>query len=145
MKFLHAVIFLAIGCGLPVTAETMLSPEQFARDATGKTIYFRDTNLQFSAEQYFADQRVTLLHLGGNCMQGRWEERDEQMCFLYDEDPGRWHCWHYIERADGKRLHRFVGAPDEPLFELMIIKEDRAPLNCPGPAIGVSYPQERHQ
>ncbi len=140
MKPALAILLVAMLSGLPVSGETLLSPEQFEQDATGKTLYFQDTNLQYSAEQYHPNRRVTLLHLGGSCMHGRWEARDDQMCFFYDEDPGRWHCWHYIERDNGERLHRFVGEPEEPVFELKIVTENRTPIDCPGPAIGVSFP-----
>lgn len=128
-----------LATSLPSLAETQLTPEQFERDAAGKTLYFRDSNLDYSAEQYFPDRRVVLLHMGGQCMHGRWEPVGDQMCFLYEEDPGRWHCWHYIETPTGERLHRFVDEADEAPFELTIIKENAEPLQCPGPAIGVSF------
>jgi len=123
----------------PLAAETRLTPEQFERDSAGKTIYFRDTDRQFSAEQYLPDRRVVLLHLGGTCMHGFWRPEGDQMCFIYDVDPGRWHCWHYIQTPAQERLHRFVDETGPTDFELTIIKEDTKPLDCPAPPLGVSF------
>ena len=133
----RAALWIFLLCA-PATAETLLSPSQFEQDAAGKTLYFRDTNGDFSAEQYRPDRRVTLLHETGSCMTGRWEPRGDEICFVYVEDPDRWHCWHYIEATDGGRLHRLTNEASA-VYELFIVGEDTSPLECPGPGVGVSY------
>lgn len=116
-----------------------MSPQDFEAVATGKTIYFSDNDQNLSAEQYLSNRRVILLHDGGTCMHGHWQPEGDKMCFYYEQDPDRAHCWHYIAGPGDLRKHRFVDETGPTDYELTIQGESTEPLKCPAPALGVSY------
>lgn len=134
------LIFAALGLSLALTApaaqaEDIMTPEEFDAFASGTTVYFNRHGAPYGAEQYRADRQVIWTFLDGNCQRGVWYAAGDEICFLYDNQSGA-QCWHFLDDGSEKRA-RLVG--DAPEDDLVVVGQDNALLDCPGPDVGVSY------
>lgn len=120
-------------------AQQQISAGQFETEVAGKTVYTRSDDAVVAGEHHFRDRRVTLLFESGECLSGRWEPRGDQICYVYHEDPGRWHCWTYHDAGSGARMFR-LASDDPDATRLDVTKTDTTPLHCEAEALGVSYP-----
>lgn len=143
----HCVLLIT-GClliGLPVSAqqekqtpqlaESTMSAAAFEAFTKGSTLYFNRYGAPYGAEQYKDDRRVIWTFLDGRCERGAWYSEGDTICFAY-ETQSEAQCWNFLEIGGEKRA-RVVG--DDPGNDLLVVGQDKADLDCPGPGVGVSY------
>ena len=112
--------------------QTPMSAEEFEAYVTGRTLTFGTDGVPYGTEEFREDRRTTWAFMGEECREGVWFERDDYICFAYEDDP-QTHCWQFFEGEHGLRA-RFRGDP--PGSELYEIEQSDRPLICPGPQIG---------
>lgn len=118
--------------GLTQAQET-LDGEAFEALTAGKTFYFSSGGAPYGGEQYLADRRVRWSFLDGQCLEGRWWQEGELICFVYDDNPEH-HCWTFRMDAGGLRAQFEGGTDGRVLYEL---RQSEKPLHCLGPEVGV--------
>jgi hypothetical protein len=126
-----ACLFLMAGQAL---ADTPLDGAAFGALTTGKTIVFDVDGAPYGAEEYLPDNRVRWSFLDGNCLEGRWFQKGEAICFVYEDQPDE-HCWLFYEEASGALSARLAELGAESRYYGML--EQREPLYCKGPLVGV--------
>ncbi|MEM9434757.1 MAG: hypothetical protein AAGA12_12615 [Pseudomonadota bacterium] len=119
----------------PLQAETIMSAEEFDAYSSGSTVYFNRRGVAYGAEQYLRNRRVIWTFLDGQCQRGVWFAEGDGICFLYDGQAAA-QCWHFLETGTGKAA-RVIG--DDPADDLIVAGQDKQPLSCPGPGVGVSF------
>jgi len=123
---------LAWAAALPSAAQSPLSGAEFEAYATGKTLVFYSGGQPYGAEQYFENRRVRWAFTEDVCMEGRWYEQDDQICFIYENEDGP-QCWWFYR--SGARLRAvFAGESGQELYEAAASEE---PLGCMAPGLGV--------
>lgn len=100
----------------------------------GWTLHYGLMGAPFGSEQYFPGGSVLWRDMAGECVHGRWRAREDGLiCFLYDPDVGE-KCWEVFFDRDRVRAR----AGDWPAgLALEETSRERAPLDCPGPDLGV--------
>jgi hypothetical protein len=117
--------------GLPEGARPMSSSD-FAAYANGQTLTFAIGGVPYGIEQYLPGQRVLWAFVGEECREGSWFAAGPQICFEYDDEPGRLHCWTFFETPQGLVAHSDgAGATD-----LVEVARSPEPMHCPGPKVG---------
>ena len=114
-------------------ARSPLSGAEFDAWTRGKTLFYGFDGQTYGAERYLPNRRVIWSFLDGDCKEGVWYEREEQICFLYEDrlDP---QCWVFTESGGGL-VARFQGDPvATELYEADDIGEE---MICYGPDVGV--------
>ena len=130
---------LALTCGLVLAAQSLpaqetMSAEAFDAYTRGQTFYYGARGApSYGAEEYLSDRRVRWSFLDGECQEGYWFERDGLICFVYETHPDP-QCWSFT-RNPGGLVARFVTETSE--TELYEVEKSDAPLECPGPKVGV--------
>ena len=129
------VLALLVLLVVPALAETRLSPEEFERLSTGRTLYFTQAGELFGAEEYHENREVIWRFAGGQCVRGVWwAEEGDSICFNYaGSELGQ--CWGFYEDDDGY-FARSEGSEDSS-GDLRVADSSRAPLPCEGPDSGV--------
>lgn len=126
---------IALLFATPALSETKMTSERFEAFTKDSTVYFSRFGAPYGAEQYLSDKRVIWTFLDGTCQRGIWFAERDEICFLYDGQPDA-QCWYFFD--DGiEQSARVVGDPPEE--DLLVVGQDREPLICPGPDVGVSY------
>jgi len=115
--------------------EVLMTPEAFEEFVSGSTVYFNRQGQPYGAEQYMPDRRVIWTFLDGRCERGAWFSEGSTICFAYETQTEA-QCWNFIESGGSKRA-RAIGA--DPANDLVVVGQDEASLDCPGPGVGVSY------
>ncbi|MEM1302881.1 MAG: hypothetical protein AAGH17_09880, partial [Pseudomonadota bacterium] len=101
---------------------------------TGKTLtYSRVGSTPYGAEEYLPGRRVQWAFEGGECKLGQWFERQDQICFVYEDNPVP-QCWSFFLRGGGLMAQFENDTGSDPLYE---IAQSDEPLFCPGPQVGV--------
>ena len=126
---------LAAALALPCSAmaQSPMTGEEFDAYVTGHTFTYAEGGTVYGIEEYHPNRRVRWKFLGGQCSEGFWYERDNHICFLYEDYPTP-QCWTFTEQA-GRLTARFENGGDE--LELYEIERSDRPLTCPGPEVGV--------
>lgn len=127
------LLILLVQFAQPAAAQTPLSGAEFDAYTRGKTLFYGFDGEAYGVERYMPNRRVIWSFLDGDCKEGVWYERDEQICFLYEDrlDP---QCWVFTESA-GRLIARFEGDPmATELYEAEDIGEE---MICYGPDVGV--------
>lgn len=121
---------------LPALAEPgpPLSGAEFEARTTGRTLIYAQDGQIFGTEQYLPGRRVMWAFTADRCQRGFWYEREEFICFVYEEEPDNHQCWTFHLDED-RLLARFAGDP--PGQELAEVQQTDQPLLCPGPDVGV--------
>ena len=117
----------ALETGEPMTAE------EFEAYVTGRTLTFGINGQPYGIEQYLPGRRVIWAFIGEECREGSWFAMGPQICFEYDDEPGRLHCWTFFAGPDGL-IARSEGVG---VNELVEVQQTDAPMYCPGPDVGV--------
>ena len=93
MNRTFGVLFLLIAS--PCAAMDPISPDQFLDVAAGKTLTFRvePTGDLVGVEQFLNRGRSVWARANGTCAYGTVSVQGPRLCFAYDDDPGRQHCW----------------------------------------------------
>ena len=129
---LAAILVAVLAQG--AAAQTPMSAEEFETYVTGRTLTFGFEGRPYGIEEFRPGRRTTWAFMGEECREGRWFERDEQICFVYDNAPGVEHCWIFWRGENGLNA-RFMG--EENGTELYEVQRADRPLICPGPEVGV--------
>ena len=124
-------------------SETILSPDTFEAYSAGTTLYFaNEDGVKYAAEQYLDQRKVIWSVDGGMCQEGYWYRAGNELCFVYKGRSDA-QCWHYLQTDRGQAV-RLVGDPPE--NTIYIVRQDTQPLQCRGPAVGVSLdPESEHR
>lgn len=128
----HLAILLALSAQA-VGAQTALSGAEFDEYTRGKTLFYGFQGKVYGVEQYLPDRRVIWSFLDGQCKKGIWYQREEQICFVYEDrlDP---QCW-VFKRSGGGLIARPDGDPQATeLYEIEDLGQD---MVCLGPEVGV--------
>ncbi len=128
----YLAILLALSAQ-PVGAQTALSGAEFDEYTRGKTLFYGFQGRVYGVEQYLPDRRVIWSFLDGQCKKGVWYQREEQICFVYEDrlDP---QCW-VFKRSGGGLIARPDGDPQATeLYEIEDLGQD---MVCLGPEVGV--------
>ncbi len=131
---LFARVALLACLGLPALGQTPMSVEEFEAYVTGRTLTFGIDGMPYGIEEFRPGRRTTWAFMGDECREGSWFPRDEQICFIYDDEPGQEHCWIFW-RGDAGLNARFMGGGES--TELYEVQRSTRPLLCPGPEVGV--------
>ena len=118
---------------LPASAETPLTAEAFDAATVGQTLTYDYGNGIFGTEEYLTDRRVRWAFEGDLCIYGDWYQDDDQICFIYENDPTP-ACWLYF-LDNGKVRGRYMGEGGG--WEIVESARDGGPLPCAGPDVGV--------
>lgn len=127
---LSSVILLATS--VAAVAADPLTGADFDAYATGKTLTFAEQGQPYGAEQYLPGNRVKWAFDQDTCMEGIWYEKDQSICFVY-EDGGVPQCWQFFADRDKLRAV-FQGDSGTELYEAWT---SDAPLSCMGTYVGV--------
>ncbi len=114
-------------------AQSPLSGTEFDAYTRGKTLFYGFDGQAYGVERYLPNRRVIWSFLDGDCKEGVWYEREDQICFLYEDrlDP---QCWVFTEFG-GRLIAQFEGDPTATeLYEAEDVGEE---MICYGPEIGV--------
>ncbi len=129
---LAAVLLCAFAQG--AASQTPMSAEEFESYVTGRTLTFGFEGMPYGIEEFRPGRRTTWAFIGEECREGSWFDRDEQICFIYDDRPEEEHCWIFWREDEGLRA-RFMG--EGASTELYEVQRSPRPLVCPGPEVGV--------
>ncbi|MGY6410875.1 MAG: hypothetical protein ACXIUV_07625 [Alkalilacustris sp.] len=128
--FLVAVVTLGAGPAAAIEGATRMSPEAFESFAEGHTLSFMLGSVPYGVEQYLPGRRVLWAFVGEECREGVWFPVGQQICFEYDDEPHRLHCWSFYETPDG------VLAQSEGMGGTVQVQRSTEPMFCPGPEVG---------
>lgn len=126
LTFLLALIF-------SVDPAHAMSAQEFDEYTKGKTFFFASNGEPYGAEEYLSNRRVLWTFLDGECKEGEWYEKDDLICFVYEDQPVP-QCWSF-EISDGGLSAQFENDPTQ--TELYEVRQSPEPLMCPGPDVGV--------
>ncbi len=119
---------------LPGLAEDMpITAAEFDAYVTGRTLTYAVGGVVYGTEQYKAGRKVIWAFTEDECREGHWYEKDQQICFVY-EDPNDPQCWLFYTGTNGLTA-RFIG--DDEASELSEVAQSPGPLSCAGPDVGV--------
>ncbi len=97
MRFLITLLLFAT----TATAQSPMTAEEFDAYVTGKILTFGSPgNPNFGVEHYLPQRRVLWSAFNGECIEGRWYEADQNICFAY-EGTDEHHCWTVFKTPDG--------------------------------------------
>ncbi len=134
---MRAVLFALALTATPtlaeVRAETLMTPDEFEAYTTGKTLTYALDGQVYGIEEYRPGRRVRWAFAEGECEAGRWYVQDDWICFAYESTPEP-QCWQFFIGSSGISAQFIGDAPETALSELA---QSDAPLNCPGPDVGV--------
>jgi len=136
MKRIKGISILALMACLwtPLGAQTPMSTAEFEAYVTGRTLTFGMDGIPYGIEEFHPGRRTTWAFIGDECRVGRWFDREDQICFIYDDAPDQEHCWVFWRGEEGLNA-RFIGEGAQ--TELYEVQRSTRPLICPGPEVGV--------
>lgn len=117
------------------SAEVTLSPDQFDRMSTGKTMEFERDGAWYGSEQYLPNREVVWKYGDGTCTSGFWFEDQGSLCFVYEDAPQP-QCWVFVER-EGDFFARPAESTSGTDAELRLSRQSEQPLACAAPDLGV--------
>ena len=133
--FRSFVAALCLTClSLPLAAQTPMTAAEFEAYVTGRTLTFGFEGQAYGVEEFRPGRRTTWAFMGEDCREGHWFDRDEQICFIYDDMPAQEHCWIFWRGENGLNA-RFMSEEDG--TELYEVQQSARPLMCLGPEVGV--------
>lgn len=110
-----------------------LNGEAFDRYTRGKTLFYGQNGEAYGAEVYLDNRRVRWSFLDGECKEGMWYEENDQICFVYEDNPEP-QCWAF-HKDQGGLVARFENLPGATqLYEAEDYGEE---MICLGPEVGV--------
>lgn len=128
-----AAILAASIALIPPAALAAMGADEFDAFTRGKTFIYTESGQAYGAEEYLENRRVRWSFLDGQCKEGEWYPSGEQICFVYDDDPGP-QCWTFRRQGAGLSAV-FAGDPEgDALYGAHDAGE---PMMCLGPEIGV--------
>lgn len=131
MRALLSLFLLVLASA--ASADTPMSAAEFEAYVEGRTLYYGLDGQDYGAEEYLPNRRVRWSFLDGACLEGRWYEADDLICFVYETLPDP-QCWSFFRRG-GAIVARFENGAGA--LELYQTREATGPLMCLGPEVGV--------
>ena len=116
----------------PALAEAPMSGDAFEAYTTGKTLLYGYDGKTYGGEDYLPGRRVRWSFLDGRCLDGRWYEDGQAICFIYDDDPAPV-CWVFFAGETGLGAELVGDGGGQSLYEIGAATE---PLLCLGPEVG---------
>ncbi|TAG28101.1 MAG: hypothetical protein EAZ40_03830, partial [Rhodobacterales bacterium] len=114
-------------------AETPMTGAEFDANTVGEIITYDYGGGLIGTEEYLEGRRVRWAFDGDLCIYGVWYEKDDQICFEYENDPTTPACWLYF--LDGGQIRgRYMGEGGG--WEILESSRDGGPLPCAGPDVG---------
>lgn len=126
--------WLLAGLAQAASGQTPMTADEFETYVTGRTLTFGLEGMPYGIEEFRPGRRTTWAFIGDECREGRWFDRDEQICFVYDDRPDVEHCWIFWREDSGLRARFMNGESSTELYE---VQRATRPLICPGPEVGV--------
>lgn len=114
-------------------ADQPMTAMEFDAYTRGLTLTFGVDGVPYGIEQFLPNRRVLWSFIGEECRDGTWYQAGPQICFVYDDEPGREHCWTFFDTGNGLRA-RFGDDPEG--TELVEVLRSPAPMMCKGPLVG---------
>ena len=107
------ILLILLSFTLSVTAQELITEEEFEEISTGKTLYFNNENGYHGAEQYFENREVRWKFAEGTCQYGYWYANADAICFQYEEEvyPICWLFWKKDGEILAEHLPRTGNAP----------------------------------
>ena len=129
---LAALVTVTLALPAAALEDTPLTAEEFDARTLGQTLTFATGGEPYGIEQYLPGRRVIWAFIGEECREGSWFPVGSQICFEYDDEPGRLHCWTFFDGADG-----LVARSEGPGgTELVEVRRAEEAMYCPGPDVG---------
>lgn len=116
-----------------VFAEARLGAEAFDALTRGRTVVYSVDGQFHGMERHLGDRRVEWAFADGECHAGRWYERGDNICFVYENLDGP-QCWLFTGAPGGFNA-TFIGE-DGPGLSYSAQVSD-AVMTCEGPMVGV--------
>ncbi|SEQ28624.1 hypothetical protein SAMN04488092_105154 [Thalassovita taeanensis] len=110
-----------------------MTATEFDSYTRGKTFYYAEDSQPYGGEEYLDGKRVRWSFLDGKCKEGQWFESNDQICFVYEDNPDP-QCWSFFESAEGL-VARFENDPSQTV--LYEVGKSDEPMVCLGPDVGV--------
>ena len=124
---------LSLGVTQTAHAGEPMDGAAFDAYTKGKTLFYGQNGQAYGAEIYLDNRRVKWSFLDGQCKEGFWYEEQDQICFIYEDNPVP-QCWAFMKEG-GKLIARFENIPGSTeLYEADDIGEE---MICLGPDVGV--------
>lgn len=110
-----------------------MTADEFDAATQGFTITYDYGGGIIGIEEYMADRTVRFAFEGDKCIYGIWYQKDDQICFDYDNslEPV---CWHYF-LENGRIRGTYLGLGGG--WDILESARDTGPLPCSGPDVGV--------
>lgn len=132
MRTRLATLLLMLSATL-AQAETPMTAAEFEAYVTGKTLTYSQFGQPYGVEEYLPGRKVRWAFTEDECQYGTYFDKDGLICFAYEDEPGP-HCWTFWREGGGLKA---LAVTDAPGSELSEVSQSDAPLNCPGPDVGV--------
>ncbi len=130
---IRLLFFLALMLASPVMAQQTLSGAEFDALTKGRTFSYTVDGESYGAEQYLPERGVQWSFEQGQCLHGTWFEQNDEICFVYDDDPIPV-CWRFYLDESGLSAEL---AQDPVGSRRYMAHEQSQNLSCPGPKVGV--------
>lgn len=117
----------------PLLAQPPMTAQEFDEYTRGKTLFYGESGVAYGAEEYLDNRRVIWSFLDGECKTGEWYEQEDQICFIYENNPDP-QCWTF-HKEGGRLIARFQNSPG--MTELYEAGDSGEEMICLGPRIGV--------
>jgi hypothetical protein len=100
-----AFLGLTLAAAPPAFAQDSVDPRRFLDAAVGKTLTFRSyrSGRLVGEEQFLRRDLSVWTDISGRCTYGNIVIEENQICFLYEDDPDPENCWQ-VFRHDGSFL-----------------------------------------
>ncbi len=96
---MRSVLALCLVAG-QATAQDAMTGAEFESYAENRTLgYSVGSNAPYGTERYLANRRVIWTTIDGRCTTGSWFSAEQQICFVYDDDPAQ-KCWYFFPNGD---------------------------------------------
>ena len=114
-------------------AQDAMTAAEFEAYVEGRTMTYGTGGAPYGAEEYRPGRRVRWSVFDGECLEGVWYPKSEDICFRYDALEGE-KCWRFTLTPQGLAAE-FTSDPDD--FTVYEVERSDEPLECPGPKVGV--------
>ena len=124
-----AGLALAMAAAWPAAAQESLTPDDFLDRAAGRTLTFVSTpeGRLVGTEQFLSRSRSVYARADGSCAYGQVTVEGPELCFRYEDDPGRAHCW-WPFAQDGTLHVRIADAASDEVQRVARIGD--GPVTC---------------
>lgn len=110
---------------VPAAGQDLLTPDAFLDLAEGRTMTFvtEPGGALVGIEQFLTRDRTIWTRADGSCAYGIVTTTPLTVCFAYDDDPGRQHCWYtyavegvpHVRETTSGSIQRVDAITDEPV------------------------------